>query len=123
VTPITIVSGVLSLVGLVLVVWACWEGRDRWASLLPAAVILAGHYLVSPLVLDELGAAMVYWGTGVIAALRMRPAAWAGLLAAFGSLMRIAPEPNATVGEAFIVIGSGAVGLFLVRGALGHERP
>lgn len=122
VTALTILSGALSLVGLGFLAWASWGTRDRWRTLLPALVILAGHYLVRPLVEvigTDLGAAMVYWGTGALAALRIRVAAWAGLVAAFGALMRLAPEPNTTVGEAFIVLGSGATAWFLVMAARG----
>ncbi len=38
---------------------------------------------------------------------------------ASGALMRLAPEPNTTVGEAFIVLGSGATAWFLVMAARG----
>lgn len=124
-TPITILSGALSLVGIGFLVVPNWRTPERWRTVLPALVILLGHYVVRPFVDvigTDLGAAMVYWGAGALAALRIRVAAWAGMVAAFGALMRLAPEPNTTVGEAFIALGSGATAWFLVMAAQGKRK-
>lgn len=110
--PLTGLGGALSLAGLVFVVWALGA-----AAVAGAACVLAGHFWLAPL---DLGAGLVYLGTGLLVARVAPTAAAAGSVALLGTLTR-----EATVaGHGLVAVGAAwlAVELIQVCRADMHRR-
>ena len=82
-------------------------------------IVLGGHYLVAPIIHGDAGSALVYAGTGLAGRLRVRGALLAGCAAGFGALVR-GVEPAS--GHALILVGSGLLGILLLRPLLGPRR-
>ncbi|MGB0651928.1 MAG: hypothetical protein ACPGQL_01905 [Thermoplasmatota archaeon] len=117
--PATGVSGALSLVGLGLLVAATWATAQRRDTLAGVVVVLLGHFVVSRVVDGDLGPAMVYLGTGLVASGAVGGRAWmAGSLAAAGALLRGFHDAGS------LVVAAGALWLFveLVAAALRLRR-
>lgn len=115
VLPATILAGVLSGLGMLILLWATYRTPDFVKILVAFAVAFSGHYVVDRLVDADLGAAMVYLGTGFAGSLRIRWAAYAGIAAGAGALLR--GSEAADVGLGLLAVAATALGVLLVLGA------
>ncbi len=108
--PLTGLTGALSMVGLAVFLWL-----DRRDAVPGALLVLVGHFVVSDAIPD-LGAALVYLGTGVLVASRQGKAALAGTIAAFGALTRPGAE---MAGHLLVAAGAVWLGVLLAWCARG----
>lgn len=106
--PVTGLSGALSLAGIILVLVAAWKTDGRGLAIIVAACIGVGHYVFSPL-MPDVGAAFVYFGTGLAAG-----APW-GLLAGFVAMLGALMRGDAEGAHLLVVVGSAATAALLVR--------
>lgn len=107
---LTGLTGVLSLLGVGMFVWL-----DRRDAVPGALLIVVGHFVVSDPIPD-LGAALVYLGTGVLVANRQGKTALAGTIAAFGALARPGAE---MLGHVLVAAGAAWLGILLAWCARG----
>ncbi len=101
--PLTGLTGVLSLVGVGVLLW-----EDRSGAVPGASVVLAGHFVVSPYVEADLGAGLVYLGTAMLLASRAPRIVLAGTLALVGAIARGGPEQ---LGHALVAGGAAWLGV------------
>lgn len=120
--PVTAAGGVLSMLGILLLVAATWRSRGRAPdgrmAQTAAVLVIVGHFAVSTWMPDA-GAAMVYLGTGVAAAPVLRSAGWAGAVAGVGALVR---TPDGVAGHLAVAAGALVMGVLLAWAASGHAH-
>lgn len=112
------VVGVLSGLGMVVLVAVNWDTSDKWRTLLAVAVALLGHYVVRTWVDADLGGAMVYLGTGFLVSLKVRWAQFAGMIAGVGALLR--GEVDVMTSHLMLIIG--AVALSVAAGLAAFHK-
>ncbi len=112
------VVGVLSGLGMVVLVAVNWDTPDKWRTLIAVGVALLGHYFVRDFVGPNLGGAMVYLGTGFLVSLKVRWAQFAGMIAGVGAILR--GEVDVMTSHLMLIVG--AVALSVAAGlAAFHE--
>lgn len=113
--PVTAAGGVLSLVGLLVLVAGRWPTPQRGLALLAATVAFAAHFALGR-VAEDAASAFVYLATGIAASLARRRFVWPGAVAAVGAVVRMdAPR----TGSALVALGSLVLGLVLLAASLG----
>lgn len=89
------IAGILSGLGMVALLFGYVRTSNFMQVAVAAIVAFSGHWLVGPLVNSNLGAAMVYLGTGFVASIRTPWAASMGVLAGLGAILRSQPQLGA----------------------------
>ena len=82
---------------------AGWNTADRLKLVVAVLVAMLGHYVVADFVDADLGAAMVYLGTGFAISLTVAGAAYAGMLAGAGAILRAESD---ILGPILLMVGA-----------------
>jgi hypothetical protein len=101
-------AGILSGLGMIALLFGYIRTKHFTQVAVAAIVAFSGHWLVKPLLSDDLGAAMVYLGTGFVASIRTPWAAGMGATAGLGAILRSQPQLGAFPN---VLIAVGALGI------------